>query len=406
MHEEGLSTEPNGKSLRPGTVLLEFDVIDRIGEGGFSCVYLARDRSLGRTVAIKEYMPFSLVTRAQDDLVTLRSEKYRSTFDAGLRSFINEARLLAQFDHPALLKVYRFWEAKGTAYMAMPYYEGNTLKELMRASPGVVNEDWLLEMLAAITEALEILHGVHCYHRDISPDNIQILTNGMPLLLDFGAARRIIGDMTQGVTVILKPGYAPVEQYSDDSTVPQGPWTDIYALAAVVYFCVTGKAPPASVARAVKDSLVPLEAVAGQSYSAAFLHAIRRSLAVFPTERPQSIAELRALLNLPPTQVPIAPAVGRTPQALTPRGRPAGQTRDPAAQPQGATSQRTATGAPRTEDPPSRGRADGSVSPSPDGAARRHWKRGAHRFAAPVRQPRVRAGAAEGDDRRPGLRRQ
>src|SRR6185503_20261371 len=110
-------------------------------------------------------------------------------------------------------KVYRFWQANGTAYMAMPYYEGTTLKEAIRTKQIEVTEIWLKKFLAPIADALKALHSVDCYHRDISPDNIQILPSGRPLLLDFGAARRIVGDITHGVTVILKPGYAPIEQY-------------------------------------------------------------------------------------------------------------------------------------------------------------------------------------------------
>ncbi|MDQ6618122.1 MAG: serine/threonine protein kinase, partial [Pseudomonadota bacterium] len=238
-----------GKFLPSGTALLEFDILDRIGEGGFSFVYLANDRSLRRTVALKEYMPPGLCSRASDNSVTLRAPRDRDTFEAGLRNFINEARLLAQFDHPALLKVYRSWEGNGTAYMAMPYCRGISLERLVRADPAAINERWLKRMLAIVMDGLETLHVAHCYHRDISPDNVQVLDNGMPLLLDFGAARRIMAGVAHGITVILKPGYAPVEQYADDASIPQGPWTDIYALSAVVYFCVTGKAPVPSVAR-------------------------------------------------------------------------------------------------------------------------------------------------------------
>lgn len=290
--------------LAIGTRLHEFEVRGLIGHGGFSYVYLAKDHSLQRTVALKEYMPASLAIRLSDRSVAARTEHAKATFDAGLRSFVNEARLLAQFDHAALVKVYRFWEGNGTAYMAMPYYEGTTLKQTIDSNLHVVDESWLKRILAPIVDALEVLHRANCYHRDISPDNILLLNGGAPLLLDFGAARRIVGGirMTQGVTVIVKPGYAPLEQYSGEANSLQGPWTDIYALSAVLYFAITGKAPAPSVVRTLSDSLTTLQPRVAQGYSAGFLAAIERGLAVEPAARPQSMAKFRSMLELSPAQ--------------------------------------------------------------------------------------------------------
>src|SRR5262249_37748174 len=148
-------------------------------------------------------------------MVVPHSEKVADTFALGLRSFINEAQLLASFDHPSLVKVYRFWEDNGTAYMVMPYYQGVTLKRALEALPAPPEEAWLQRQLGALLDALEVMHQAHCYHRDIAPDNILLLDDGRPLLLDFGAARRVIGDATQALTAFLKPGYAPVEQYAE-----------------------------------------------------------------------------------------------------------------------------------------------------------------------------------------------
>jgi len=241
----------DGNSLPIGTRLAEFELTRMLGEGGFGIVYLALDHSLQRKVALKEYMPSQLASRGAGTSVSVKAERYRDTFEAGLKSFINEARLLAQFDHPALVKVYRFWEANGTAYMVMPFYEGQTLKDTLKALPGPPDEAWLRGLLSPLSEALKVIHGEQCFHRDIAPDNI-ILLGGVhtrPLLLDFGAARRVISDMTQALTVILKPGYAPLEQYAEVPHMKQGPWTDIYALAAVVYFAITRRTPPPSVGR-------------------------------------------------------------------------------------------------------------------------------------------------------------
>ena len=285
-------------ALPVGTTLGEFEITGLIGEGGFGIVYLAYDHSLQRNIALKEYMPSALAGRNAGATVAVKSERNADTFQAGLRSFINEARLLAQFDHPSLVKVYRFWESNGTAYMVMPFYQGVTLKEALKLMKSPPDEAWLKLLLANLLEALSVIHSDQCLHRDIAPDNILILPDGRPLLLDFGAARRVISNMTQTLTVILKPGYAPVEQYADVAAMRQGPWTDIYALAAVVYFAITGQAPTPSVGRIVSDSLIPLSEAAKGRYSASFLKTIDRSLSVRPEDRSQNVADLHAQLGL------------------------------------------------------------------------------------------------------------
>ncbi|MBV6388436.1 MAG: Serine/threonine-protein kinase PknD [Nitrosomonas europaea] len=293
----------DGNALPVGTVLEEFEITGIIGRGGFGIVYLAYDHSLQRQVALKEYMPAALAVRDQGITISIKSEQYQETFQTGLRSFINEARLLAQFDHPSLIKVYRFWESNGTAYMVMPFYQGITLKETLRAMHHPPDEAWLKHLLAQLLDALDILHKDHCFHRDIAPDNILILSDGHAVLLDFGAARRVISNMTQNLTVILKPGYAPVEQYAETTSVTQGPWTDMYALAAVTYFAITGKVPPPSVSRMIADTFIPLsQTTADRRYSADFLEGINRTLAVRPENRPQNIDELRILLDIPQRQ--------------------------------------------------------------------------------------------------------
>ena len=285
-------------ALPIGTRVNEFEIMRVIGEGGFSVVYLAFDHTLHRSIALKEYIPSALASRRGDNTVAVRSAQHQQTFEAGLRSFINEARLLAQFDHPALVKVYRFWEGNGTAYMAMPHYDGRTLKAILRENPEQASEAWLKQLLVPLLDALELLHRHRCFHRDIAPDNIQILENEAPVLLDFGAARRTIGDMTQAFTVILKPGYAPIEQYADETDLKQGPWTDVYALAAVLFGAIAQKPPPTAVARVIKDPLEPLANRSLPGYSHAFLCGIDRGLGVRPEERPQSIAEWRQMLGV------------------------------------------------------------------------------------------------------------
>jgi len=289
-----------GHTLPVGTKLGEFEITDIIGWGGFGIVYLAYDHSLQRQVALKEYMPSSFAMRNNLGKITLKSESSKDIFLAGLRSFINEARLLAHFDHPSLVKVYRFWESNGTAYMVMPFYQGITLKEKILNADKLPDEKWLKNLLFQLLDALNVLHQdkPQCLHRDISPDNILLLTDGRALLLDFGAARRVISDMTQSLTVILKPGYAPIEQYADETNLMQGPWTDIYALAAVIYFTITRKTPTPSVSRLVSDRLIPLSECAENQYSLAFLKGIDKALAVRPEHRPQNVDEFRKLLGI------------------------------------------------------------------------------------------------------------
>jgi serine/threonine protein kinase len=297
--------EAAGNALPVGSRQAEFEVVSVLGEGGFGIVYLARDHALERMVALKEYMPSALALRGEQSQVRVRSERHRDTFEAGMKSFINEARLLAQFDHPSLVKVYRFWEANGTAFMVMPFIEGKTLKDTLKEMGEPPPEAWLMNLLAPLTEALLVLHGEHCYHRDIAPDNILLLRgSGLPLLLDFGAARRVIGDMTQALTVILKPGYAPIEQYAEVPSLKQGPWTDVYALAAVIYCAITGRTPPPSVGRIVKDDYVPLAQLAQGRYSDRLVQAVDRALQLMPDHRTASMQEFREALGLSGSYTP------------------------------------------------------------------------------------------------------
>ncbi|GMV47333.1 MAG: hypothetical protein AMXMBFR66_27310 [Pseudomonadota bacterium] len=340
-----------GNGLPVGTRLGEFEITRLVGEGGFGIVYEAVDHSLGRHVALKEYMPSALAARNANSQVQVKSERHRETFEAGRKSFVNEARLLASFDHPALVKVYRFWEGNGTAYMVMQFLEGRTLRDILReqrqAGLPPPDESWLRSVLGPLTEALLVIHAEQCYHRDIAPDNVMQLANGRWLLLDFGAARRVIGDMTQALTVILKPGYAPIEQYAEIPGMKQGAWTDVYALAAVVYFAIMGRTPPPSVSRMLNDNYVPLAQAAAGRYSEPFLQAIDRALAVRPDERTQTIGELRQQLGLGEVALdPLAAPPTLTGAALPPASPLAEAAVAAAARPASAAPGAAAQGAP------------------------------------------------------------
>jgi len=389
---DGHEQPEHGSNCLPiGTRLGEFEITRLIGEGGFGIVYAAKDHLLEREVAIKEYMPSALASRAHDAWVAVKSDRHAETFTSGLHSFVNEAKLLAQFDHPSLVKVYRFWEGNGTAYMAMPLYRGDTLRQALKRLGGPPSEAWLRQLMVPMLDALDLIHSARCYHRDVAPDNILILENGRPVLLDFGAARRVIGDMTQALTVILKPGFAPVEQYANGPEMRQGPWTDIYAFAAVVYYCITGKAPIPAVARMMRDTMVPAREAGRGAYDDAFLAAIDHALAVRIEDRTQSIAQFREELGIEPDAAEnftvIKPQLARAPQegASTSRAsgtaRMAGSTAPPASAP---TASAPPASAPSTSAPPASAPSPSAPSPAAPEAP----------LAAPPVQPQAGAAAS------------
>jgi len=298
-------------ALPAGTPFGALEILRTVGVGGFGIVYLAQDHSLQRLVAVKEYMPGQLAQRGTGSQVSLRSSSHQDTFEIGRRSFVNEARLLARFDHRSLLKVYQFWEANGTAYMAMPFLQGKTLKQVRQEMSGPPNDAFMLKVLLPLLDGLRLLHDESVYHRDIAPDNILLPDGGGdPILLDFGAARHAIGDRTQMFTAILKPSFAPIEQYGEAAGLRQGPWTDLFALGAVAHYLILGRPPAVSTTRAVSDSYQPLAGMALPGLSTTVLAAIDWSLRVRPQDRPQSVDEMRAALlgeisppALPPTAV-------------------------------------------------------------------------------------------------------
>jgi non-specific serine/threonine protein kinase len=283
-------------ALPMGHRLHEFELRSVIGVGGFGIVYRAFDLTLEREVAIKEYMPSALAGRSGRRQVSLLSASHSQDFALGLASFVNEAKLLARFDHPSLVKVHRFWEDNGTAYMVMPLYRGTTLRQMRQDSDAAPDEAWLRRLLDHLLGALEVMHREGVFHRDIAPDNILVAGDSPPVLLDFGAARRVISDRSQTLTAILKPSYAPLEQYAESTGMRQGPWTDFYALGATLHFMITGKPPLPATARALADDQ-PRLAGSGQSgVSDLLLQVCDWMLAPRPQDRPQHVAELRAAL--------------------------------------------------------------------------------------------------------------
>ena len=272
-------------------MLMEYRVASVLGVGGFGITYLARDTQLERDVAIKEYFPGSQVSRAGDGNVTLANPQAASDYSTGLDRFLKEARTLAGFSHPHIVRVNRYFKANGTGYMVMDYEDGVSLKTFLQRTP-TPPEETLKELLAPLLDGIEKVHSAGFLHRDIKPDNIYVRRNGEPVLIDFGSARQALASQTHALTTLVTPGYAPFEQYSEGAA--QGPFTDLYALGAVLFNAITGKNPPDAISRMKADKLDELLAPAAGRYSPGLLDAIRWAMRPDEKSRPQSVREWRA----------------------------------------------------------------------------------------------------------------
>lgn len=288
------NTHIHRNSLPAGVNLQEYLVESVLGAGGFGITYLCRDTHLEKRVAIKEFFPSSLVVRALDGGVIPTQSEHQDSYAQGLQRFIQEARTLARFAHPHIVRVNRYFEANGTGYMVMDFEEGQPLNRL-QAQGHALGEDRARALLAPLFDGLQAVHDAGFLHRDIKPANIFIRTSGGPVLLDFGSARHALGGATQTLTAMVTPGFAPIEQYSSDGE--QGPWTDIYAMGGVLYWALTGENPPDAVKRLKRDTVPDRLAAVSASASLASLRAIDWALQLDERERPRSLAEWRRALN-------------------------------------------------------------------------------------------------------------
>jgi serine/threonine protein kinase len=298
-----------GHTLPLGSRLREYEVTRLIGEGNTSIVYLGWDHAAQRQVVIKEYMPASMVGRVRGSAqVVVAAERHADVVKAGLKGFLHEAGLLARFDHPSLVKVHAFWEANGTAYMAMPHYEGPTLKAVLAELGQVPSEAELRAWLRPVLNAVTLLHEHATWHQNIGPDEI-LLTPAGPVLLGLATAAHTIQAIHHTPAAALKPGFAAIEQYGSEAGSTRGPWTDLYALGAVMYAAITGSDPVPAADRLAQDRLRPLSIVAAGLYSKGFLAAIDAAMAVQPKRRPADHTEFRALMGDidAPEAVPLAP---------------------------------------------------------------------------------------------------
>jgi serine/threonine protein kinase/HAMP domain-containing protein len=275
-------------ALAPGFELFEYRIDAVLGQGGFGITYLATDVHLNAPVAIKEYLPADYAQRSTDKSVSPRWPHDRELYQGGLDSFLVEARTLASFRHPNIVRVARFFEANRTAYMVLEYERGQPLKQWWPGHKEMREAD-LLSLIQPLLDGLAAVHGAGYLHRDIKPDNIYVRKeDGSLVLLDFGAARLAAGG-ERAATEVVTPGYAPLEQYEDGE---QGPWTDLYALGATLYWMIGGAKPQAAPARrGAAGPMLPAVVLGRGRYGEGFLRAIDWALELDPAGRPQSVQE-------------------------------------------------------------------------------------------------------------------
>jgi uncharacterized protein YjiK len=305
-------------ALRTGTILVDDYRIERVlGAGGFGITYLAEEVPLARLVTVKEYFPVDFAARDHVEDVVPRSRECEGDYTWGLDRFLAEAQTLARFNHPNIVRVYRFFQARNTGYIVLHYEEGQSLKGWLRSLGRAPRQHELDRLVEPLLDALETVHAADYLHRDIAPDNIMIRRDGSPVLIDFGSARGDIAKHSKTISALVKPGYSPYEQYATTSR-QQGPWTDIYSLGATLYEAVTNRRPPDAPSRMVADELIPPGDAALSSYRPRFLAAIARSLRLDVGERPRSVAEWRTELMGDVARAEKAPAKAAAPARAEP----------------------------------------------------------------------------------------
>ncbi len=292
-------------ALPHGSILAGRYITGRVlGQGGFGVTYVALDRPTDKKMAIKEYLPVSAAYRMAGGVqVSANAETGGRSFSYGLDRFLEEAETLAKFSGtPGIVAVCSFFRENGTAYFVMDYVEGVSFKVYLRSHEGRVGWQEAVDILQPVMRALETVHQAGVVHRDVAPDNIYITGGGGVKLLDFGAARYSLGDKSRSLDVILRPGYAPREQYLSRSR--QGPFTDVYSLAACFYAAITGYLPQEALERAERDELVPFSRH-GVYLPPKLETAIYKGLAVDAADRYQTMeAFLAAVEEAVPVPVP------------------------------------------------------------------------------------------------------
>lgn len=299
------SYEVSPHHLPPETILNGKYLVGRVlGEGGFGITYLGWDINLELKVAIKEYYPNGFVTRehGQGNTVTVLTGQKTEFFQKGLDRFVDEARRLGKFwGLPGIVSVKDYFQENKTAYIVMEFAEGETLKAILKKGNGKLPAEQIFKMMQPVMESLETVHEAGLIHRDISPDNLMIDGHGKVKLLDFGAARSFLSDGEKSLSVMLKPGYAPEEQYRSRGS--QDPWTDVYGLCATMYRAITGEVPVESLDRFLEDELKQPSQL-GIDIKPWQEDALMKGLAVFKADRFATVKELQIALEEPEDKGP------------------------------------------------------------------------------------------------------
>ncbi len=282
--------------LAPGTLLSSKYLVGKVlGQGGFGITYLGWDTNLDIRIAIKEFFPQGLVSRVPgENSVVSYTGTIKDQFSFGVESFLREAKTLARFEHhPNIVTVRDFFKENNTAYMVMSFIEGLSLLEHLNRAGGSIPVEQAVRIIMPVLDALKEVHRLGIMHRDISPDNIFIDREGRVVIIDFGAARQEMREKSKSLSVILKAGYAPEEQYR--SRGKQGPWTDIYAVGATFYRAITGQTPLEAIDRLAEDELIPPSQL-GIVFEPALEKALLKALAVKAEERYQKVEEFQQVL--------------------------------------------------------------------------------------------------------------
>ncbi len=285
-------------ALPLGSILYGRYIVGRVlGQGGFGITYLAQDYQTKGLVAIKEFFPDSMATRTEKITVCPLSGERGENFAYGLNSFLEEAKTMAEFiGNPNITRVDCYFEENGTGYFVMEYLDGDSFLDYIKTHGGRLGWEDTMRVALPIMDALAAMHEKGIIHRDVTPDNIYITKDGTVKLLDFGAARYSLGNVSRSLDVILKHGFAPKEQYSRHGR--QGPYTDVYSLGATIYYAITGVKPDDAIERSDEDNL-PLPTTLGAKISIAQEEALLKALAVAPADRYQSMPEFRAAITAP-----------------------------------------------------------------------------------------------------------
>lgn len=292
-----MSAQDHALALPSGYRLEGLEFAGVIGQGGFGITYSAVEISIGRRVAVKELLPESIATRLGGSTVQPLGANRAEDWNWARQRFLEEASILARFAHPAIVGVQRLIEANGTVYVVMDFIEGESLGQRWSRIGREQSEKDLMDLVGPLLDGIEEIHAQGLLHRDIKPDNVLVNHRGQSILIDFGSAREAVGHRTVSMTSIVSHGYSPIEQYQTRGRM--GPWTDIYALGAVMYRGITGEKPPMAADRILDDDYQSLITRGFDKFGVSVLGGIDWALRTRPEERPRTVKQWREVLTSP-----------------------------------------------------------------------------------------------------------